>query len=182
MNILATEVLDFWFSEKINQYWFNSTPEIDQEISQKFESVWELAAEGKLDEWRNTADSCLALIIVLDQFPLNMFRNQAKSFSTEAKAIEMAEYAVTHEFDRQLSNDKLIFLYMPFMHSEKLADQDRSVNLFEAAKLETNLQFARHHRNIIQRFGRFPHRNAILVRGNTKAEIEYLNSKEAFLG
>lgn len=182
MNILATEILNFWFSENIKSYWFNSTPEIDQEIRQKFESVWELAAEGKLDEWRNTADSCLALIIILDQFPLNMYRNQAKSFSTEAKAIEMAEYAVVHKFDQQLSNDKLTFLYMPFMHSENLAHQNRSVTLFEAAKLETNLQFARHHRDIIQRFGRFPHRNAILGRDSTEAEIEYLNSKEAFLG
>jgi uncharacterized protein (DUF924 family) len=182
MNILATEILNFWFSEKIKPYWFNSTPEIDQEISQKFESVWELAAEGKLDEWHNTADSCLALIIILDQFPLNMYRNQAKSFSTEAKAIEMAEYAVAHQFDQQLSNEKLTFLYMPFMHSENLAHQDRSVTLFEAAKLETNLQFARHHRDIIQRFGRFPHRNAISGRDSTDAEIEYLNSKEAFLG
>ena len=182
MNILTTEILDFWFSEKITQYWFNSTPEIDQEICQKFESVWELAADAKLDEWRNTADSCLALIIVLDQFPLNMFRNQAKSFATEAKAIEMAEYAVAHKFDQQLSNEKLTFLYMPFMHSENLADQNRSVTLFEAAKLENNVQFARHHRNIVQKFGRFPHRNAILGRDSTDAEIEYLNSKEAFLG
>jgi uncharacterized protein (DUF924 family) len=182
MNILTTEILNFWFSEKIKAYWFNSTSEIDQEITQKFESVWKLAAEGKLDEWRNTADSCLALIIVLDQFPLNMFRNQAKSFSTEAKAIEMAEYAVAHKFDQQLSNEKLTFLYMPFMHSENLAHQNRSVALFAAAELETNLQFAHHHRDIIQRFGRFPHRNAILGRDSTDAEIEYLNSKQAFLG
>jgi len=162
--------------------WFSSTPELDAEIRNRYEPLWASAANGELDEWRNSPEGCLALIIVLDQFPLNMFRGEARSFKTEHKAIEAAKYALAKGYHKAIPAEKLAFLYMPLMHSENLEDQALSVKLFEEARLENNLRFAEHHREIIRKFGRFPHRNAILGRKSMAEEIEYLNSKEAFLG
>ncbi|MBF6057749.1 DUF924 family protein [Thiomicrorhabdus heinhorstiae] len=176
------DILNFWYTPPMSEHWFSSTPEIDAEIREKFESVWEKAAEGKLDAWKETAEGCLALCIVLDQFPLNMFRGEAKSFSTEQQAVAVCKYAVEKGLDQQLPIERRTFLYMPLMHSEHLADQDESVRLFEASKLENNIKFAHHHREIVRQYGRFPHRNAILGRGSTQAEIDYLNSPQAFTG
>ena len=125
---------------------------------------------------------CLALVIVLDQLPLNMFRGEAESFSTEAQSRDVARHAINQGFDAQLEIEQRAFLYMPFMHSEDLADQDLGIELFDQPGLETNLRFARHHREIVARFGRFPHRNDALGRESSAAEIEYLNSKGAFTG
>lgn len=176
------DILEFWYSERMRQRWFASTPELDAEIRLKYENLWHQAANGELDAWKKTPEGCLALVIVLDQFPLNMFRGRPESFSTEKKAVETAKYALTQGHDRKTPGDRLAFLYMPLMHSENPDDQDLSVRLFEQANLESNLRFARHHRELIRRFGRFPHRNAILGRESSKEEIEYLNSREAFLG
>ena len=162
--------------------WFASTPQLDATIKSRFESVWEAARRGELDGWRTTPNGCLALVIILDQFPLNMFRGEAKSFASEAKSRDIARHAIEQGFDKQIDSTRLAFLYMPFMHSENLADQDLSVQLFAAAGLENNLRFAKHHREIIRRFGRFPHRNTILGRVSTAEEMDYLNSKEAFKG
>ena len=115
-------------------------------------------------------------------FPLNMFRGQAKSFDTERRAADIARNAIEKKLDQQIEKDKLAFLYMPFMHSEDLIDQDMSVKLYRHNKLENNIKFAEHHREIIRRFGRFPHRNIILGRENTEAEIKYLASQKAFRG
>lgn len=182
INPSPQDVIEFWYSENMRKRWFLSTPELDEEIRDKFEALWRKAAEGELDEWKSSPEGCLALIIVLDQFPLNMFRGEAKSFKTGQKAIEAARYALEKGYDRAIPIEKLTFLYMPLMHSEELEDQELSVKLFEEAHLESNLYFARHHREIIRKFGRFPHRNAILGRENTIEEIEYLKSKDAFLG
>lgn len=176
------DVIEFWYSENMRKCWFSSTPELDNQIRNKFEALWCKANEGELDEWKNSPEGCLALIIVLDQFPLNMFRGEAKSFKTGQKAIEAARYALEKGYNRVIPIDKLAFLYMPLMHSEQLEDQELSVKLFEDAHLESNLYFARHHREIIRKFGRFPHRNAILGRESTIEEIEYLKSRDAFLG
>jgi uncharacterized protein (DUF924 family) len=111
-----------------------------------------------------------------------MYRGQAKSFASETQAIAISLHAIEKGFDRELSTDRLAFLYMPLMHSEELVDQDRSVELFEAAGLESNARFARHHRELIRRFDRFPHRNAILGRQSTPEELEYLASNQAFTG
>ncbi|MEM7400650.1 MAG: DUF924 family protein [Pseudomonadota bacterium] len=173
-NILPKEVLDFWFSDTSKERWFNSTNEFDLIIKSKFENLWESAAAGELGYWKNDAESALALVIVLDQFPLNMFRGKTKSFTTESDAIEVAHYAITNNFDKNLTKIKLPFLYMPLMHSENLNDQILSVKLFKKAKLESNLRFAEHHREIIKQFGRFPHRNIILGRTSTNEELEYL--------
>lgn len=176
------DILDFWYTAPMPEHWFNSTPAIDAEIRERFESTWVEAKAGKLDAWQQTAEGCLALCIVLDQFPLNMYRGEARSFSTEQQAVAITKHAIAQGFDQQLASERVMFLYMPLMHSEHLADQDESVRLFTAAGLLENARFAEHHRGIVQRFGRFPHRNAALERESTPAELEYLNSKEAFKG
>jgi len=182
MDVTANDVIEFWYSERIKKQWFASSPELDNEILQNYEQCWQQALAGELDHWGETAEGVLALIIVLDQLPLNMFRGTARSFQSEAKSIEIAHDAIAKQFDQQLEKQQLAFLLMPFMHSEKLDDQDLSVALFEEHGLDNNLRFARHHRDIIRRFGRFPHRNEILGRDSSEEELKYLNSAEAFKG
>lgn len=175
-------ILDDWYSERNKKYWFRSTPEIDNEIKDKYELLWESAASGELNHWAETADGALALVIILDQLPLNMFRNTAKSFQTEQAAIKITRQAIANKLDKQLDSERLSFLYMPLMHSEQMADQNLSVELFEQAGLDDNARFARHHREIIRQFGRFPHRNTILKRQSTQQEVDYMQSKQAFKG
>ena len=177
---VPSAVLDFWFAPGMEKCWFNSKPELDVEIAARFEPVWRAARDGQLAPWECSADGALALVIVLDQFPLNMFRNKPDSFSTEAASRQVADRAIVRGFDAQLAAPRLPFLYLPFMHSEKLADQLRSIRLFEQAGLTDNLRFARHHRDIVARFGRFPHRNAILGRQSTAEEIAWLDSPQGF--
>ena len=179
---IAQGVLNFWFSEPVKKHWFKSTKKLDEEIRTKFENTWNQATANQLDNWKLSAKDTLALIIVLDQFPLNMFRGMAKSFSTEKKAIEVCYHALKNKFDSELINTQLSFLYMPLMHSENIEDQNLSVKLFEKAGLESNLRFAKHHRDIILKFGRFPHRNEILNRKSSIQELEYLASPRAFTG
>ncbi len=171
---LIQEVIDFWFSDTVKQKWFNSTPEFDELIRQRYEETWGLARAGTYDHWEQESLSALALVIILDQFPLNMFRRDARQYSTEAHARKIAEGAIDRGLDQQLEARQKAFLYLPFMHSERLADQERSVDLYQQAGLEENLKFARHHRDIVKRFGRFPHRNRFLDRESTTEEIEYL--------
>lgn len=175
-------ILQYWFTAPSNKHWFRSTPEFDKEIRNKFENIWKQASLNQLDHWKSTPEGVLALIIVLDQFPLNMFRGTPKSFSTTNKAIELSHYAITNRINLKLSHNKLSFLYMPLMHSENIEDQNLSVKLFEKAGLGSNLRFARHHREIIKKFKRFPHRNNILNRTSTKEELKYLASSQAFKG
>lgn len=176
------DILTFWYTPPMPQHWFASTPAIDADIRARFGTFWEQAAAGEWDHWQATPEGCLALCIVLDQFPLNMFRGEARSFSTEQQAVAVTKHAVARGFDQRLPVERRSFLYMPLMHSEHLGDQDESVRLFEAAGLEANARFAHHHREIVQYFGRFPHRNAALGRESTAAELAYLASKDAFTG
>ena len=176
------ELLDFWYSARISQRWFASTPALDDEIRERYEGLWQRAASGALDGWAENPEGALALAIVLDQLPLNMYRGQPAAFSTEQKAVAVARQAVARGYDQRLPGDRVLFLYMPLMHSEHLDDQDLSVRLFREAGLEHNLRFAEHHRGLVRRFGRFPHRNAILGRESTPEELDYLASDEAFKG
>ena len=176
------DLIQFWFSEEVSKHWFNSTKSFDRKLLEVYQSTWLDAKQGKLDHWQQSAAGSLALVIVLDQFPLNMFRGQAESFSTEAQSREVAHGAIDKGFDQELSSKQKSFLYMPFMHSEDLDDQALGVKLFNKPGLESNYRFAMHHCNIIERFGRFPHRNKILGRKSSDAEIEYLNSREGFQG
>ena len=178
--IEPSDVIDYWFSEKSKQFWFASTPSIDKEITSRYETVWEKAASGGLSSWGETADGSVALIIILDQFPLNMFRGKAKGFKTESIAVEVALNAIDNGFDEEMDNEKLLFLFMPLMHSENLDHQNLQVYLFE--KYNFNLEFSKHHRDLVKKFGRFPHRNEILGRMSTMEELDYLLSDNAFRG
>lgn len=178
----ADDILEFWFSQPMNQHWFSATQEIDNQLRLRFEKTWQLAAEGALDSWKSSANSCLALIILLDQMPLNMFRGEAQSFATESAAIEATLYGLDQGYDDLLETSHLAFFYMPLMHSESLDHQDLAVEKFAAKNMQDNLRFAHHHRELILQFGRFPHRNAILQRESTPQELAYLSSKQAFKG
>ncbi len=179
-SITPSDVLDYWFSEKSKQFWFASTPQVDNEIKVRFESVWEKAAEGEYSQWRETADGSVALIVILDQLPLNMFRSDPKGFQTESMAVEVALNAINNGFDEELNDEKLLFLFMPLMHSENIYHQNLQVYLFD--KYNFNLEFSKHHRDLVKKFGRFPHRNEILGRMSTMEELDYLLSDNAFKG
>lgn len=181
-DLQPQDVLDFWFAPEHEALWFHSTPQFDARVRERFAPLWQAGREGRLAGWEQTPQGALALVILLDQMPLNMFRGEAQSFASEAQAREVARRAVARRFDESLSDAGKAFLYMPFMHSENLADQDTSVALYEAAGLADNLKFARHHRDIVRRFGRFPHRNAILGRTSTPEEAAWLASDAAFRG
>ena len=179
---MPQKIIDFWFADDIRKLWFKSTPEFDRMLFERFEDTLQQAGRGELEHWLENPAGCLALVIILDQFPLNMYRGSAQSFATEAQSREVAKVAIENGFDKALPAEQQAFLYMPFMHSEDLADQELALKLFDRPGMESNLRFARHHHGIVATYGRFPHRNAVLGRVNTAAEIEYLNSKEAFTG
>jgi uncharacterized protein (DUF924 family) len=184
------EILDFWFGREgkegygeFREAWFIKDPEFDREIRDRFESIYEEAAAGRLEHWKDEAQSCLALIILLDQFPRNMFRGDPKTYATDDKAREAARHAVEHAYDRELPPYGRLFVYLPFEHSEDLEDQRFSVELFRglAADIgsEELLDYAVRHLEIIERFGRFPHRNEILGRATTPEEAEFLRGPDS---
>ncbi|MFA5081692.1 MAG: DUF924 family protein [Hydrogenophilaceae bacterium] len=174
------ELLDFWYADDMRERWFASTPELDRMIRLRFEPMWQQACAGELTHWLDTPDGALALVIVLDQLPLNMYRGRPEAYASGDQAVAEARRALELGHDRQIPQDRLAFLFLPFMHSEDPADQDRSVALFHAAGL--NPHWAEHHRDIIRRFGRFPHRNEALGRASTADELDYLASGQAFKG
>jgi uncharacterized protein (DUF924 family) len=169
------EVLEFWFGDDARTSWFHSSPAFDQTIRQRFGGLCARAATGELAAWEASAEGCLALCILLDQMPRNMFRGAPRAFATDDRALAVAEQALAQGFDRQLSREQKQFVYLPFMHSEDLANQLRALALFESGGMTENRRFAERHVAIIRRFGRFPHRNAIVGRPNTEAEAEYLS-------
>jgi uncharacterized protein (DUF924 family) len=179
-SITPSDVLDYWFSEKSKQFWFASTPQIDNEIKVRFEHSWKKAAAGEYSQWRESADGSVALIVILDQFPLNMYRLKPKSFQTENMAVDVALNAINNGYDEELNDEQLLFLFMPLMHSENIDHQNLQVYLFE--KYNFNLEFSKHHRDLVKKFGRFPHRNEILGRMSTMEELDYLLSDNAFKG
>ncbi len=178
--LTAQDIVDYWYSDKMKKSWFNSTLELDMLIKKEYEFVWESALRGWLTDWEKTAIGCLALAIIFDQFPLNMFRGKAKSFQTEENAVKVTKLAIEQGFLAQLKTEQLAFLIMPLMHSENLTDQDLSVELFKKYNLTENLKFAEHHREIVKTYGRFPHRNQILDRKNSKNEQNYLAIQSPF--
>jgi uncharacterized protein (DUF924 family) len=184
------EVLDFWFGREgeegygeFREAWFNRDPEFDREIRDRFEPVYEEAAAGRLDHWKSEARSCLALIVVLDQFPRNMYRGDARMYAADEKAREAARHAVEHAYDRELSPYGRLFMYLPFEHSEELDDQRLSVELFRGLATEMGsedlLGYAVRHLEIVERFGRFPHRNEILGRRTTLEESKFLSRPDS---
>ena len=168
----AQAVLDFWFrGEEERKEWFTKSDVFDEEIRGRFLSLHEAGARGELAHWKDFPGDCLALIVVLDQFPRNMYRGSPRAFSTDALALGAAKHAVAVGHDKQLSTVARSFVYLPFEHSENLADQETALKLFEG---HANFEWARKHWEIVRRFGRFPHRNAVLGRQSTPAEIEFL--------
>jgi uncharacterized protein (DUF924 family) len=167
-------VLTFWFSEESMRHWFAPTPQFDQEIRERFADLFARATSGELSAWEQTPDGCLALCILLDQMPRNMARGTRRAFASDHRAREVAERAVDRGFDRGLPPERRQFLYLPFSHSERLADQERALALFVAAGLDDALAYVRGHLAIIRRFGRFPHRNAILGRSSRPEEQAFL--------
>jgi len=180
--ISAKKIIEFWYSDLISKHWFNSTVEIDSLMRENYEALWRMAVQGELNDWRENAESCLALILLFDQFPLNMFRGKVESFSTEANAVQLTLYGIKQEYDAVLPQSQLNFFYMPLMHSELIEHQNLAVEKFAQAGLVDNVRFAKHHRKIIEQFGRFPHRNKIIGRVSSQAEQDYLNSDQAFKG
>ncbi|WP_420243504.1 DUF924 family protein [Roseiterribacter gracilis] len=169
-------MLRFWFVEAGPDQWFASDPAFDETLRRKFGALVEQAAAGALDDWAKDRERALALLLLLDQLPRNLFRGTARAFATDAKARAVATVALDRGFDADRPAEQRLFFYVPFMHSEDLADQDRSVALFAAAQAElpVNYPFAVQHRAIIERFGRFPHRNAALGRPSTEEEAAFL--------
>jgi len=179
----AGDVLHFWFGPpgergKPQKRWFFKDQAFDREIRERFLPTYEQAAAGKLAHLKGKASDCLALIVMLDQFPRNMFRGTPRAFATDPLALETARHAVAQGFDRAMLPVERMFFYLPFEHSEALADQLEACELNAAldAYPETKdvYRYALAHRDIIQRFGRFPHRNAILGRASTPEELEFL--------
>ncbi len=186
----ADEVLAFWFGREyepgygeFREAWFRKDPEFDQQVQKRFGPLYERAAAGELDGWREEARSCLALVICLDQFPRNMFRGDGRTHATDDKALETARYALERALDRELPPFQRVFVYMPFMHSESVEDQRRSVELFgrlaEKPGAPDLTSYAVGHMEIVERFGRFPHRNAILGRETTPEEAEFLQGPDS---
>lgn len=170
----AADIVSFWQKAGPDR-WFKKDPAFDREIRERFLTAHEAAAAGKLSDWEQDPQGALALLILLDQIPRNMFRGDARTFATDPLARAVAAGAIVRGFDSQFPGDMRGFFYLPFMHSEDLADQERSVTLYRAAGLD-NLKYAKEHADIIRRFGRFPHRNAALGRTTTPEEQAFLDS------
>jgi len=167
------DVLEFWRAAGRDR-WFEANADFDAEVRNRFLATHEAAAACELD-WEHSAESTLALLLLLDQFPRNMFRGTARAFATDAFARQVARRALERGFDREFEPDLRSFFYLPFMHSEELADQERCLALYRALGDPENIKYAEIHLDAIRRFGRFPHRNAMLGRASTPDEIAYLD-------
>ncbi|CAN5790850.1 DUF924 family protein [soil metagenome] len=180
-----SEVLDFWFGREgeegygeFREEWFRKDEDFDHQVRENFLEDYERAARGEYNPWQEEAESCLALVILLDQFPRNLFRGDPRTYATDDKALGAARQALEKGHDRKLPAFQRHFFYMPFMHSEEVEDQRRSVALFRELAAEEDspdvTEFAEGHRDIVERFGRFPHRNELLGRDTTSEEAECL--------
>jgi uncharacterized protein (DUF924 family) len=170
----AQTILHFWFNEIDSQFWFKKDDNFDQKLITRFYELNRSAARGELYHWREDIYGRLAEIIVLDQFSRNMFRGDARSFESDPLALVLAQEALASGADQKLSPKEKSFLYMPYMHSESLAIHQVALELFKQPGLEGNYDFELKHLKIIERFGRYPHRNEVLGRQSTPEEIEFL--------
>ena len=173
-NISPAGILAFW-REAGGERWYERDDVFDAEVRRRFLAVWQKAAAGEFASWEASDDGALALVIVLDQFPRNMFRGTPQAFASDAQARDVARRAIAKAVDRRVDPILLEFLYLPFMHSEHLADQLDCVALFQNTDNAENLKYAREHADIIERFGRFPHRNRLLGRDTTEEEQAFLD-------
>ena len=167
----AEEVVRFWFGLAPGQHW-KKDPALDDTISERFLGLWEEQREKLPEAFLGDAREALAAILLFDQFPRNMFRGHADQFSTDPLALAVAKGAVDRAYDDEVPKEERVFFYMPFEHSERLEDQQRSLLLFTSLGDDYHLGFAKKHHDVIARFGRFPHRNAILGRAPRPDEVE----------
>jgi uncharacterized protein (DUF924 family) len=172
---MPADIVTFW-REAGRDRWYKKDPDFDDEIRRRYLDRYEAAAAGQLRDWEANAEGALALLILLDQFPRNMFRGDARAFATDPLARAVAAGAIVRGFDAQVPKELREFFYVPFEHSESMADQERAVALYKAVGDADNLKWAELHADIIRRFGRFPHRNTVLGRATTLAEQEFLDS------
>ena len=172
-------VIDFWFNEIDSKQWFIKDAQLDQVIIDRFSGLHTQAVCCELYAWRKEPLGRLAEIIVLDQFSRNMFRDRPQAFASDALALALAQEAISQGANKDLAAVQQAFLYMPFMHSESKLIHQLAVELFNAPGLESNYEFELKHKAIIDRFGRYPHRNAVLGRQSTPAEVEFLQQQKS---
>jgi uncharacterized protein (DUF924 family) len=168
------DILSFWFSDQARPKWFAKDPSFDAVVSARYGATLQAAKRGELFRWRESIRGRLAEIVVLDQFSRNIHRGSATAFESDAQALVLAQEAVRDETRFELAADEKAFLYMPFMHSESIVIHEEGLKLFSEPGLEQHLVYEEEHRRVIQRFGRFPHRNAMLGRASTTEEDLYL--------
>ena len=173
-SVTPAEILTFWRNAGPAR-WYSRDDAFDAEVRRRFFGLWQCAAAGELSSWETSDDGALALVIVLDQFPRNLFRDDARTYASDRLAREVAHRAVERGVDARIDGALREFLYLPFMHSEHLADQLRCIELSRAAGHTESLKWAEHHADIIRRFGRFPHRNGLLGRPTTPDEQAFLD-------
>ena len=173
-DVIPDDILAFW-REAGRERWYTKDAAFDADIRSRFLGLWQKAAAGELSSWEISDNGALALVIILDQFPRNMFRDDIRTYSSDPLAREVATRAIARGADQRIEAALLEFLYLPLMHSEHLADQQRCVELFRKAGNTDNLGYAQDHADIIRRFGRFPHRNNILGRTTTPEEQAFLD-------
>ena len=170
----AEHILEFWFEELAPRDWFRKSDQLDNTIRRRFAETHLQAAAGECFTWRQSARGRLAEVIVLDQFSRNLFRNDPRAFAQDAQALALAQEAIAQGHDQALTTIQRAFLYMPYMHSESAVIHDQALNLFAQPGLEDNLRFEQRHKAIIDRFGRYPHRNEALGRSSTEEELDFL--------
>jgi len=175
MTNKSREIIKFWFEELSPNQWFVSSEELDAQIFERFGEIHDAAVRGELESWRATPEGSLAEIIVLDQFSRNIYRGQPGAFANDLAALVLAQEAIRKDFHTEVETFKRSFFYMPFMHSESSKIHERAVKLFDEPGMEEYLDYEFKHKKIIERFGRYPHRNQILGRSSTSEEIEFLS-------
>lgn len=174
--IKPSTILNFWFKELKPQQWFIKDSKLDSEIKNRFGSIHESASKCELFSWRTDIKGRLAEIIILDQFSRNIYRGDPRSFAQDSLALALSQEALNDPEHKDLSKDEKLFLFLPFQHSESKLIHEKAVELFTEHELEDGLKYEILHKNIIDRFGRYPHRNEILGRESTKEEIEFLKT------
>jgi uncharacterized protein (DUF924 family) len=175
----AASIVHYWFEELQPDAWFRRDERVDAAIRERFGALHEQLAQSRSGQFTTALES-IAAVIALDQFPRNMFRGSPRAFATDALALSISQQAIAAGWDQQLTPQQRLFLYMPFQHSEERAVQAQSIELFAQLGLSENLDYAQRHKEIIDRFGRFPHRNAVLGRQSTTEELQFVATHRGF--
>lgn len=180
MEIHFEQVLEYWFTTLSPSQWWTTDQEIDRQIAEKFTKLHQQAALGELYHWRETTRGRLAEILILDQFSRNLFRNSGQAFAYDGMALVLAQEFVRHHGNKELTAKECSFAYMPYMHSESAKVQQQSIAIFAENGIASNVKFAKEHKDIIDRFNRYPHRNEVLGRQSTPEEKQFLQQHPGF--